>query len=76
MKKMGVIKMAVVSVEYGTLAIKVGLVFFLIAIFLVFPFYIRCSKLLHLPPLSLQCVGGCRDRNQDCCDFGNDNHTL
>jgi hypothetical protein len=28
-------------------------------------FYVRYSTLLHLPPL-----GGCGDRTQDCCDFG------
>ncbi len=26
--------------------------------------------LLHLPPLRFRCVEGCRDRTQDCCDFG------
>ncbi len=25
--------------------------------------------LLHLPPLRFNCVRGCRDRTQDCCDF-------
>jgi hypothetical protein len=66
--------MAVVSVKYGTLAIKVGLFFifsyFLIAIFLDFNFCY--SKLLHLPPLRFHCVGGCWVRAQDCCDFGID----
>ncbi len=33
-----------------------------------FSFYVRCSTLLHLPPLRLHCVGGCWDRAQDCCD--------
>jgi hypothetical protein len=35
-------------------------------------FYVRYSTLLHLPPLRFQCVGGCRDRTQDCCDSGID----
>ncbi len=33
-------------------------------------FYVLQSTLLHLPPLWFYCVGGCRDRTQDCCDFG------
>jgi hypothetical protein len=30
-------------------------------------FYVRYSKLLHLPPLRFQGVGGCWGRTQDCC---------
>ncbi len=33
-------------------------------------FYVLDSTLLHLPPLRFNCVGGCWDRTQDCCDFG------
>jgi hypothetical protein len=33
-------------------------------------FYVRYSTLLYLPPLRFHCVGGCGDRTQDCCDFG------
>jgi hypothetical protein len=29
-------------------------------------FYVRYSRLLHLPPLRFHCVGGCWDRTQDC----------
>jgi hypothetical protein len=32
--------------------------------------YVLYSTLFHLPPLRFQCVGGCSDRTQDCCDFG------
>ncbi len=32
-----------------------------------FSFNVRYSTLLHLPPLRLHSVGGCRDRTQDCC---------
>ncbi len=28
----------------------------------IFSFYVRCSTLLHLPPLGFHCVGGCWDR--------------
>ncbi len=37
---------------------------------ILFPFYVRYSTLLHLPPLRFQCVGGCWDRTQDSCDYG------
>jgi hypothetical protein len=36
----------------------------------IFYFYVLYSTLLHLPPLSFPCVGGCWDRTPDCCDFG------
>jgi hypothetical protein len=39
-------------------------------------FIYRYSTLLHLPPFIFHCVGGCRDRFQDCCDFGIDIQTL
>jgi hypothetical protein len=39
-------------------------------------FYVRCSALLHLPPLRSHCVGGCWNRTQDCCAFGVDIQTL
>jgi hypothetical protein len=32
--------------------------------------YVLYSTLLHLPPLSLHCFGGCWDRTQDSCDYG------
>jgi hypothetical protein len=38
--------------------------------FLNFSFYVRYSILLHLPPLRIQCVGGCWDRTQDSFDYG------
>jgi hypothetical protein len=38
-------------------------------------FYVRYSTLLHLPTLRFNCVGGCWDRTQDCCDFGIDSQT-
>ncbi len=38
--------------------------------------YVLYSTLLHLPPLRFHCVGGCWDRNQDCCDFGTGSQTL
>ncbi len=28
------------------------------------------STLLHLPPLTIHCVGVCWDRTRDCCNFG------
>ncbi len=34
-----------------------------------FDFFVH-STLIYLPPLRFHCVGGCWDRNQDCCDFG------
>jgi hypothetical protein len=33
-------------------------------------FYVLYSTLLHLLPVRLHWVGGCRDRIQDCRDFG------
>jgi hypothetical protein len=36
-----------------------------------FSFYVRYSTPLLLPPIIFHCVGGCWDRTQDCCDFGN-----
>ncbi len=41
-----------------------------------FLFYVRCSTLLHLPPLRFHCVGGCWEWTQDCCVVGIDSHTL
>jgi len=39
-------------------------------------FCVRYSILIHLPPpLRFHCVGGCRDRTQDCCDFSIDSQT-
>ncbi len=35
--------------------------------FWIFPFYVRYSTLLHLPPLRFHCVGGCWDRLCDYC---------
>ncbi len=35
-----------------------------------FIFYVLYSTLIHLPPLRFHCVGGCRNRTQDCCDYG------
>jgi hypothetical protein len=72
MKKMGVSKMAVVSVEYGTLAaIKAGLVFiFFNSDFLDFSFYLCYSNRLH------QDAGIEVHRTQDCYDFGIDSQTL
>ena len=32
-----------------------------------FLFSVLYSTLLHLPPLSLHCVGGCWDRTRNCC---------
>jgi hypothetical protein len=37
--------------------------------FLEFFFSVRYLTLLHLPPLGLQCVGGCWDQTQDRCDY-------
>ncbi len=42
----------------------------------IFYFYVRYSTLLRLPPLRLNCVGGCWDRNQGCCDFSINSQTL
>ncbi len=39
-------------------------------------FYVLYSTLLHLLPLRFNCVGGCWDRTQDCCDFGISSQTL
>jgi hypothetical protein len=36
----------------------------------IFSLFVRYSTLLHLPPLIFYCVGGCRDRTQDSCDYG------
>jgi hypothetical protein len=36
-----------------------------------FFFYLRYSTLFHLPPLRFHRVGGCWDRTQDSCDYGN-----
>jgi hypothetical protein len=41
-----------------------------------FSFYVRYSTLLYQPPLRFDCVGGCWDKTQDCCDFTIDNQTL
>ncbi len=30
---------------------------------------VLCPKLLYLSPLKFNCVGGCWDWTQDCCDF-------
>ncbi len=38
--------------------------------------YIFYSTLFPLPPLRFNCVRGCCDRTQDCCDFGIDSQTL
>jgi hypothetical protein len=40
--------------------------------------YVRVlySTLLHLPTLRFHCVGRCRDRTEDCCDFGSDALTI
>jgi hypothetical protein len=37
--------------------------------------YVLYSTLLHLPPLRFHCVGGCWDRTQDCCGYGNGSQT-
>ncbi len=58
------------------LSILVPEIFFTGELFLIFLFYVHYSTLLHLPPLRFHCVGGCRDRTQDCCDFGIDSQTL
>ncbi len=39
-------------------------------------FDVLYSSLLHLPPLRFHYVGGCWDRNQDCCDFGTGSQML
>jgi hypothetical protein len=39
-------------------------------------FYVLYSTLLHLPPLRLQCVGGCWDRTQDSGNSGIGSQTL
>jgi hypothetical protein len=44
--------------------------------FWIFSFYVRYSTLLHLPPLRFHCVGGCRDRTWDSCDYGSGYQTL
>ncbi len=45
--------------------------------FLDFSFFqVLYSTLLHLPLLRFHCVGACRDRTQNCCDFGIDSQTL
>jgi hypothetical protein len=59
----------VTGVERGSIARAMGLQVGNVDFF-VFSFNVRYSTLLHLPPLRLHCVGGCRDRTQDCCDFG------
>jgi hypothetical protein len=41
-----------------------------------FIFYVLNSALLHLPPLRFHCVGGCKDRNQGCCDVFIGSQTL
>jgi hypothetical protein len=41
-----------------------------------FFFYVCYSTLLHLPTLRFHCVGGCWDRNKNCCYFGIDSQTL
>jgi hypothetical protein len=83
MKKVGVSKMALVSIELDTgdqgwfgffiLNFLIASVLFWIFFFLI---YVRYSKLHHLPSLRFRCVRGCWDRTQDCCDFGIDSQTL
>jgi len=34
--------------------------------------FVQYLTLRHLPPLRFHCVRGCRDRTQDCYDFGID----
>ncbi len=38
--------------------------------------YVHYATLLYLPPLRFNCVWGCRDRTQDCCDFGINRQSL
>ncbi len=40
------------------------------------PYPVLYSTLFHQPPLRSHCVGGCRDRDQDSCDYGIDCQTL
>jgi hypothetical protein len=53
----------------GNFYATIGLDFY---VFLHLPYL----TLLHLPPIRFHCVGGCWDRNRDCCDFGIGSHPL
>ncbi len=72
------IKISFPNILCAVLIIRLFSVFFsslLTGIVLEF-FYVMYSKQLHLRPLRFHCVGGCWDRTQDCCDFGNGSQTF
>ncbi len=49
--------------------------FILIGFFWIFKICFLYSSPLRLPSLRFHCVGGCRDRTQDCCNFVIDSQT-